>query len=45
MEKARLGLEASLSFTNAKKGLGIGLNLTYGLVRSLGGDVPEACEQ
>ena len=39
VEKARLGLEASLSFTNAKKGLGIGLNLTYGLVRSLGGEL------
>ena len=39
VEKARLGLEASLSFTNAKKGLGIGLNLTYGLVHSLGGEL------
>lgn len=39
VEKARLGMEASLSFNNAKKGLGIGLNLTYGLVRSLGGEL------
>ena len=39
VEKTRAGIESQLTFTNAKKGLGFGLNLTYGLVRSLGGEL------
>jgi len=39
VETHRAGLEEKLSFTNAKKGLGFGLTLTYGLVRSLGGEL------
>lgn len=39
MEKTRVGIESQLTFTNAKKGLGFGLNLTYGLARSLGGEL------
>jgi len=40
IEEARASLEASLSFSAPKTtGLGIGLNLTYCLVRSLGGEL------
>jgi len=40
VEDARKGLEGKLSFTATKTtGLGIGLNLTYGLVRAMGGEL------